>query len=402
MAATLPRHAAPQPTRSRPLPWLVGLAAAALAAVTAKPHAGGWNDGSRLAAVESLADHHTLAIDDSVFSRPRAVNPEYPAYGHDGPDLNDTGTLDKLWIGGQFYSDKPAVVTVLMAGVYRGARLLGLPPAAERPDLFALVMTLAAGGAAYVISLVVLFGLARRVGLPDTTALILVAAVGLGTFALAYTWHVNNHVLLLGVAAGVASLVSAWAATAVRAVSAGGGSSPSARSRGWPTTSTSGPARCWSSACSCWSRPGGGGPARRRPTLSPFCRGYWPFTPSTTPSAGCSSRSTWSPVLQLAGVPVRPGNLTGFLRHGPWELFVYSLALLFGKHGFFSHNLPMVLALPAAWHVLRRPGPHRAGAAALAAWCRHHGTTTRSSPTTTAGPVARYGGSCRSWHRGST
>ena len=44
------------------------LGAWVLGAAGALPYAGGWNDGSRLAAVEAIADHHTLAIDDSVFA----------------------------------------------------------------------------------------------------------------------------------------------------------------------------------------------------------------------------------------------------------------------------------------------------------------------------------------------
>ena len=48
---------------------LVILAAAAVAVVSARPYAGAWNDGSRLATVECLVDHGTLAIDDSLFVR---------------------------------------------------------------------------------------------------------------------------------------------------------------------------------------------------------------------------------------------------------------------------------------------------------------------------------------------
>jgi len=37
------------------------LACLGVAAISARPFAGGWNDGSRLAAVESIVDRHTLA-----------------------------------------------------------------------------------------------------------------------------------------------------------------------------------------------------------------------------------------------------------------------------------------------------------------------------------------------------
>jgi hypothetical protein len=43
---------------------LVIAGASVVAALSARPWAGSWNDASRLAAVESLVDRHTLAIDD--------------------------------------------------------------------------------------------------------------------------------------------------------------------------------------------------------------------------------------------------------------------------------------------------------------------------------------------------
>src|SRR5207248_3725986 len=48
------------------------------------------------------------------------------------------------------------------------------------------------------------------------------------------------------------------------------------------------------------------------------------------------------------GCPFNTRNMTGVLRHGPGQLVLYSLGLLLGKHGLLSHNLPLLLALPAA------------------------------------------------------
>ncbi len=76
-------------------------------------YAGSWNDGSRLAAVESIVDHHTLAIDDSIFVRvpaDAAVTGRAP-YPVQNDDLLQFGTRDKLLINGHFYSDKPAVIS---------------------------------------------------------------------------------------------------------------------------------------------------------------------------------------------------------------------------------------------------------------------------------------------------
>src|SRR5690349_16392031 len=101
------------PTRPSRLPALaVVLAAALVAAVSARPYAGSWNDGSRLAAVEALVDHHTFTIDDSIFVRERPADPRIPTpYPPDEP-LLDHGALDKLFINGHYYSDKPAVVSL--------------------------------------------------------------------------------------------------------------------------------------------------------------------------------------------------------------------------------------------------------------------------------------------------
>src|SRR5438270_13898795 len=80
----------------------------AIAANSAQPYAGGWNDGSRLATVECLVDYHTLAIDRSIFVRvPPRLNTATPCpYPTEEPDLLLHGTGDKLWIQGHFYSDK--------------------------------------------------------------------------------------------------------------------------------------------------------------------------------------------------------------------------------------------------------------------------------------------------------
>src|SRR5262245_17141109 len=92
------------------------LAAGVLAILTARPYAGGWNDGSRLATVESLVDHHTWAINDSIY-----VTPDRAAQQPYAPDsvAAQTGTFDKLLIDGRFFSDKSPVPALPMAGVYQ-------------------------------------------------------------------------------------------------------------------------------------------------------------------------------------------------------------------------------------------------------------------------------------------
>src|SRR5437762_1587196 len=85
---------------SRSVTWLFWILCAALAAVSARPYAGSWSDGSRLAAIESIVDHHTLAFDDSIF-----VNVPLDAVARGIAPYRDPlclagGTCDKLCING--------------------------------------------------------------------------------------------------------------------------------------------------------------------------------------------------------------------------------------------------------------------------------------------------------------
>src|SRR3954470_11432988 len=142
--------------------WIV-LAAAALAAVTARPYAGAWNDGSRLATVESLVDRHTFAIDESIYLTPAAA--ARPPYDPANTLVAKYGTLDKLLIDGRYYSDKSPVPAALMAGPYQLWRWAGGPPAADRPDLFALGLTWLFAGVPYVLAVWAVGRATRSAGL---------------------------------------------------------------------------------------------------------------------------------------------------------------------------------------------------------------------------------------------
>src|SRR4051812_31298561 len=112
--------------------WTIVMAGG-LAAIAARPYAGAWNDGSRLATVESLVDRHTFAIDDSIYLNPSDA--ARPPYDPTNALVARYGTLDKLLIDGRWYSDKSPVSAVLMAGPYQLWRWAGGPAAADRPDL---------------------------------------------------------------------------------------------------------------------------------------------------------------------------------------------------------------------------------------------------------------------------
>src|SRR5437868_2606370 len=108
--------------------------AAVVALLGCRDRAGGWNDASRLAAVESLVDRHTLVIDDSLFVR--------------GPG----GTKDRLLIRGHFYSDKSPVPSLLLAGPYwLWQRWTGQTAESDTAG-FCRLTTLCSCGLAYVVA----------------------------------------------------------------------------------------------------------------------------------------------------------------------------------------------------------------------------------------------------------
>src|SRR5579884_3222203 len=148
---------------------LLVAAAALLAAVSAEPFAGSSNDGSRLATVECLVDHHTLRIDDSVFVRPPPPTAGAPhPYVPRRCELDViafTGTVDKVRVGRHFYSDKPMTPALPLAACYQAAQWAFGLRAAERPDRFCYLMTLLGCGVPFVLAVWCVFRLGRGLGL---------------------------------------------------------------------------------------------------------------------------------------------------------------------------------------------------------------------------------------------
>ena len=165
-------------------------------------YAVGWNDGSRLATVESLVDHGTLAIDCSVF-----VHPGAGAGGGGapfGPGLLPAGTADKVFVNGRFYSDKAPVPAVAMSALYWGLqRGTGLV-ARERVSRFAYLMTVTTSGASYVAAAAGMFLLALRILGSARAAFVVALSFAFATIAPVYSRAVNIHIVLLALATGVA------------------------------------------------------------------------------------------------------------------------------------------------------------------------------------------------------
>jgi hypothetical protein len=141
----------------------------------------GWNETSRLASMDSLAERGTLAIDGSPFA----------------------WTGDKILVDGHFYSDKPLVPAVAAAPVAWIAGRVGLS-ASQHPKAFATVMSIATSGLAFIVSLWLILRIAGALGLPDAWALAISASFAFGSLVLPYARNVNAHILVLTGAMGVA------------------------------------------------------------------------------------------------------------------------------------------------------------------------------------------------------
>jgi hypothetical protein len=340
------------PFRSPLLSLAVLAAAAVVAAVSARGYAGSWNDGSRLATVESLVDRHTLSIDDSIFVRPPA-DPAGNPYPAADAALSRDGTGDKLYIRGHFYSDKSPVPALLMAAAYQAWRWCTGCRAADLPHSFCYWMTLLSSGIAYVVAVGCVYQLGRR--LDVAARLLLTAGFGGATTALPYVEHVNNHILLLGVAA--ATLL---AATRLRDAFQLG-------RRSGPTIALLG-----GLAGLAYTIDLGAGPVLL------VCLGVWlayrgrrvgpvvAFAAAALPwvvlhhAVNYAVGGTLKPAnavpeyFQWPGCTFNAGNMTGTWHQTLGHLFVYAAALLAGKRGFLGHNLPLFLALPGAAILLKQ------------------------------------------------
>ena len=344
--------------RQRLAGFAVLAGATIIAFLSARPFAGGWNDGTRLATVECLVDYHTLSIDRSIFvsvpeSRASTLPTPYPP---DDLGLMQNGTGDKLLINGQFYSDKSPVPAVLMAGVYQLMQFCTGVVARERPDLFSYAMTVTTSGLAYVVAVWCTFRLCGEVGLRLSTGLGLTASFALATTALPYLRHVNNHILLLGVTAplmlGVARLSAASnsdGGVAFRLIALG-----SLAGFGYTLDLGAGPVllMCTGIYLILELR-------RFRPVMI-FALAVLPWlvfhhTLNYAVGGTFKPANANSEYFNWPGCSFNPQNMTGAWTPGSiGHCVIYALALLEGKKGFLGHNLALFLVLPAIYFCVRR------------------------------------------------
>jgi hypothetical protein len=364
------------PATERTLQLLVVTAAIVIAIVSARSSAGSWNDGSRLATVESLVDRHTFIIDDSIFVQvPRHDDPAAAApYPSDDPLLLQYGTGDKLLIDGHFYSDKSPVPTVLLGGVYQALQWGTGLNARQQPAHFCYWLTLASSGLAYIVAVWCIFQLGRPLRLPVSLRVLLTASFGLATVALPYVRQVNSHIQLLAVTAALL-LCLAWLAE-------------EARSTRLP----------WHRLLAVGALAGLGytmdlgiGPVLFAGTLGVVvyrCRSLtavgivalvaapWLILHHALNYAIGATffpANTSSEYFRWPGSSFRPFNLTGTWKHTFPDLLIYAVKLLVGGRGFLSHNFPLVLVLVGFPRLMRRgaaelPEILFAGVCCVATW----------------------------------
>jgi len=344
-------------------------AAAFLALVSARPHAGSWQDGSRLAIAEALVDQHTFAIDHSIFVQVPAYPDGRGPYPADEPALLKTGTCDKLFIRGHYYSDRP-VPAALMAGLYQVWRYAGGTTARQRPDRFCRAMTLATAGLAYVIAVwcVYRLGTTLRLGWPVCQAL--TASFALATVALTYTRYVNTHMMLLGVGAAL------FLGVTPRADEASRHRAPRLRLAWLGTLAGLG-----------YTLDLGAGPILLAGLLVLTAYRYRRVGPLALVVGGAvpwlvahhlinyAIGGTFKPINSVPAYSAWPGcpftaeSLTGTWKHGVGHFCVYALALVLGKRGFIGHNLPLFLTLPGLALLLRRRPAELPEVLFAAGWC---------------------------------
>ncbi|MFL5327729.1 MAG: hypothetical protein ACJ8C4_02340 [Gemmataceae bacterium] len=401
--------------------FVVVVLATAIAWLGATDRPGGWNDGSRLATVESLVDRHTWEIDDSIFCTATPY----------GGDLAPRGTLDKLFINGHYYSDKSPVPALLMAGPYWLWRICGGPSAAERPDLFCWGMTFLTSGMAYVISVLLIDRIGER-SLVGWQRMLVTASFALATIALPYSRSVNNHILLLAVATAILFICdSARPLSAVRVlilgtlaglaytIDLGAGpvialgtgvylvwrtflepatwcsAAPTSHSISQPSSplpSSSGPLPpCgggigWGVEAREDSTPhpnpppqGGRGPeggrmGQRVSHIFLFIFAALPWLAMhhgmTYAMAGTIGPANANPeFFKWPGCPFGPENLTGGWRHSSiFGFIVYAVDMLLGQRGFAAHNPALFLVVPAAITLLRDGQARRAETSMCLGW----------------------------------
>ena len=337
-------------------------AAAVLIVLGAKPYAGSWNDASRLAAIESLAERGTFRIDESPFlGQSMVAGNSSSAYQPSASELTVLGTYDKLWINGHYYSDKSPVPSVIFAGAYRLWLELGGPRMHDRPDLVVRFLTLLGAGLPCLFAIAMVICLARKYLESAQVRFWYLASFVMATVVLPYTQHLNNGMLLLGVAMPLCGLLDElseftknrwerWGRPALIGMLTG---------FGYTIDLGIGPALVVATLGFTSWRLGIGSRwlilvvAMIPPILLHHALNY--AVGGTLMPANAVLE-----YLQFPGSPFNDRTATGGMKHSVSGLIIYGLDLLVGKKGFLTHNWPLFLATLGAIRIFWEQPRYRA------------------------------------------
>lgn len=330
--------------------WLILLLAIVVAVISASTYADSYNDGGRLAVVESIVDHGTLAIDDSIFVKiPEGIEPH--PYRDAPENLKQTGTMDRMFVHGHFYSHSPPTPMLILAGWYQVVQWTTGLKAETHADWFCYLMTLASSGLAYVLAVLGIYRLGQVIGLSVLWRQLLTLSFALGSLALPYCQFVNSHILLLSVAVwGMCHLVQDrahphWTRWLLLGALGGFGytidQGVGQLLWGWTGLIILCRHRQW------------------KPVLLvglaslPFLLCHhivnYQITGSLKPAGSMFH------YFDYPGSVFDESNLTGRWNHKSIGHFlVYSIEILFGRKGFFLYNLAMWLAIPGFVILWRR------------------------------------------------
>ena len=312
---------------------IIVVGALLIAVLGARPYVDSWNDGSRLASVEALVDQHTWAIDDSIFVK---VPPQDELNPY-GPEVvpSSSGTMDKLLVGGRFYSDKPPVLTLYLAGIYWVAQKLTGLTAAHDPHVFIYLLTVMSAGLGYVAGVLCIWFLALRLGLSENTAFLVTMSFGLATVAPVYSREVNNHIMQLTAFAAIfllASLPRKRVALIGLLVGVA-----------YTLDLGIGPVLVLSTLIYVCIK-------RRNLRSTALCAlGMLPFIALhhwlNYRIGGTFEPANANPLFfDYPGSPFSAENMTGVWAHDSvWDMIQYAGGLLLGRHGFLLYNLPLLL-----------------------------------------------------------
>ncbi|WP_435009712.1 hypothetical protein P12x_000960 [Tundrisphaera lichenicola] len=334
---------------------------------SARDYAGGSNDGSRLASVESLVDHRTWVIDRSIFVDPAQAS-RLEIWPPRSP--HPEGIIDKLRIDGHYYSDKPPVTAVLMAAVYQVIQWTTGLVARESPGLFCAWMTLTSSGLAFVLASWCLYRIGLESGLSRRSSVLLAASLALATVAPAYSRQVNASILLLAIAMALMLVLVRIPEGSDRnsgksALLAGG-----LAGLGYSTDLGCGPVLVLCVGAWLFHR----GSFRLAPLIwygvgaFPWLLGHHALNYMIGGTIG--PMNTVPEYFRWPGSPFTEANLTGGgAGHANLlEYLSHANGFLFGWKGFICHNPTLLLAFPATLALLRTRRPDRPLVLASAAW----------------------------------